>query len=109
MMNFHWFFVTAGTRVRRRRAGGGAPVFSGFVGVERFSVGSGFFSEHSGFFSLPFLSKLVGVELFLVNGYDLNVSAADEHAVFALDHFCELGGYLNNCLPRKFPMLKYQT
>lgn len=62
-----------------------------------------------GFFALAFFSEFVAVELFLVDLYDFYIAPANEHPIFTKDHFCELSGYLNNCLPRKFPLLKYQT
>ncbi len=108
-MDFHWSFIAAGTGVGGRRAGRATSVSFGFVGLERFPIRARLFPEVSGFLSLAFFSKLVRVVFFLMNGYDFDISAANEHAILVLKHFCELGGYLNNCLPRKLPMLKYQT
>ena len=66
-------------------------------------------SGMAGFFALLFFSELVAVVLFLVDLDEFYVAAADEHAVLVEDHLSVFSGYLNNCLPRKFPMLKYQT
>lgn len=94
--------VASGARVRWRLAGGAALFFLLLVTLKGIS-------KVPRLFSLSFFSELVAIKLFLVDLKNFDIASAYEHAVFAEYHLSELSGYLNNCLPRKFPMLKYQT